>query len=74
MAKIEIERKADHLKVAVCNDKDVLIGYGFVSHAGGGYTIPRIESWAGPKNRVSIRGAIFRKLSVSRFQREMKAA
>ena len=32
MAKIEIERKADHLKIAVINLQDDLIGYAFVGN------------------------------------------
>ena len=74
MAKIEITRKADHLKVAVMNSKDVLVGYAFVGTDGdGGYQINRIESWAGSDNKVSIKGNVLSKLTVARFKREMSA-
>ena len=74
MAKIEIERKADHLKIAVINLQVDLIGYAFVGNDGnGGYQINRIESWAGPDNKISIRKNVLNKLSIARFKKEMNS-
>ena len=74
MAKIEIERKADHLKIAVMNLQDVLVGYAFVGNDGnGGYQINCIESWAGPNNKISISKNVFNKLSIARFKKEMNS-
>ena len=70
MAKIEILKQDDHLKVAVLDSNDVLVGYGFVGPDGaGGYQINRVESWAGPTSKVSIKGNILRHLSVAKFNR-----
>ncbi len=74
MTKIQIERKEDHLKVAVLNARDVLVGYAFVGTDGaGGYQINRVESWAGADNKISIRDSVLRKLSAAKFNKEISA-
>jgi len=72
MSKIEITRETDHLKIAVLNSKNVLVGYAYVGHDNaGGYQINRIESWAGANSKVSIKGNVLSKLTVSKFNKLM---
>jgi len=72
MTKIEITRETDHLKIAVLDSKNVLVGYAYVgSDNGGGYQINRIESYADSSNKISIKGNVLSKLTVSKFNKLM---
>lgn len=71
MSKIEITRNDDHLKVAVLDKNNVLVGCAYVgSDNAGGYQINRIESWADSK--ISIKGNVLSKLTVSKFNKLFK--
>lgn len=59
------------LKVAVIKptfgDEVVLVGYAFIGASDDGYSINRVESWAGSKNKVGIKDVVIRCLSVNKF-------
>jgi hypothetical protein len=72
MSKIEITRETDHLKIAVLDSTNVLVGYAYVgSDNDGGYQINRIESWAGTDSKVSIKNNVLSKLTVNKFNKLM---
>jgi len=72
---IEITRERDHLKITVLDKQNALVGYAYVgSDNAGGYQINRIESWADSGNKVSIKGNVLSKLTVSKFNKLMQQA
>ena len=72
MSKIEITCNDDHLKVAVLDKNNVLVGYAYVGgNNDGGYQINRIESYADSSNKISIKGNVLSKLTVSKFNKLM---